>query len=42
MKQKHQNVLDTIIQEEKLSDKLIEELMGIIDEFVPQSGLGAA
>ena len=39
MKQKHQNVLDTIRQEEKLSDKLIEDLKGIIDEFVPQSGL---
>jgi len=35
------NVLDTIRQEEKLSDKMVEDLKGIIDEFVPQSGLAA-
>jgi len=39
MKQKHMNVLDTIRQEEKLSDKMTEDLKAIIEEFVPQSGL---
>jgi len=33
--------MDTIRQEEKLSDKMIEDLQGIIEEFIPQSGLMA-
>ena len=39
IRSKHQNVLDTIRIEGKLSDKTNADIRGILEEFIPASGL---